>query len=434
MSRWFFALRHATRCGMRGRLNPVEHASPLRQFPARARSLGLALLASAALVRAPAPAAGETCAYVVNEDDATLSVIDTGTQRVVSHLRVGAQPTDVAVGGSASSLTLHVVNRGDDTLSIIRTAKRGSATVRVGDGPVSVALSPDGSRAYVANEGSGTVSVVNTVMATVSATIEVGGTPRDIALTPDGNLAYVATSGEDRAVVIDTAADEVLTSVMLPSAPSAVAVAPGGSLLAHAYISSTPLRAISTENQSVVRSITLPPNSVPTDLVFAPDGEAVFVGVENPDTGASIFVFDTDLEANPFRARIGLGSQVEPLGLAVTGDGRTLYVSDGAGNEVLIIDTATNTLTETTIPVGSHPRSIAIAAVSGECSVEQPNPCSGDCDGSGSVSIGELVSGVGMALRSAPSDSCLAFDPDGDGSVAVDELVAAVNAALRGCP
>lgn len=420
---------------MRGSLNPVEHASAPQHLLVRGRSLAFVLLVVAALTRPPTPAAGEVCAYVANQDDATLSVIDTATQTVVSALQVGAQPTHVAVGGSASSLILYVVNRGDDTLSIIRTTKRRSATVRVGSNPVSVAVSPDGTRAYVANEGSGTVSVVNTTAATVSTTIEVGGSPRDIALTPAGNLAYVATTGEDRAVVIDAAANRVLTNVVLSNAPSAVAVSPAGRF-AYAYVNGTPVSLVDTTTQSIVGARTLPPNSRPTDLAFAPDGATVFVGFANPEAEASIWVFDTDVLSGrpPLLARIGLGSQVEPLGLAVTGDGSALYVTNGTRNEVLIIDTATNTVSETTIPVGRGPRGIAIAAVSGGCSVDQPNPCSGDCDGSGSVSIGELVSGVGMALGSAPSDSCLAFDRDGDGSVAVNELVAAVNAALRGCP
>jgi hypothetical protein len=48
------------------------------------------------------------------------------------------------------------------------------------------------------------------------------------------------------------------------------------------------------------------------------------------------------------------------------------------------------------------------------------------------VTIGELVLSVGMALdpRSA---QCGAVDRDGSGSVTVDELVAAVGSALAGC-
>lgn len=59
--------------------------------------------------------------------------------------------------------------------------------------------------------------------------------------------------------------------------------------------------------------------------------------------------------------------------------------------------------------------------------------CAGDCDGSGGVTIGELVRGVSIALGTAPLDECNAFDSDASGAVTITELVAAVTAALDGC-
>src|SRR5215468_2107523 len=60
--------------------------------------------------------------------------------------------------------------------------------------------------------------------------------------------------------------------------------------------------------------------------------------------------------------------------------------------------------------------------------------CPGDCDGSGDVSISELVKGVNIALGTSPLSDCPAFNTNGDDMVSVSELVAAVNAALNGCP
>jgi hypothetical protein len=45
-----------------------------------------------------------------------------------------------------------------------------------------------------------------------------------------------------------------------------------------------------------------------------------------------------------------------------------------------------------------------------------------------------LVTSVGVALGTRPTDACAAADSDGSGSVTVSELVAAVGAALNGCP
>ena len=63
-----------------------------------------------------------------------------------------------------------------------------------------------------------------------------------------------------------------------------------------------------------------------------------------------------------------------------------------------------------------------------------PASCPGDCNGDGSVAINELITGVNIALGSAPLATCAAFDTSGDGTVAINELISAVNVALAGCP
>jgi hypothetical protein len=65
-------------------------------------------------------------------------------------------------------------------------------------------------------------------------------------------------------------------------------------------------------------------------------------------------------------------------------------------------------------------------------STEQP-PCVGDCDGSGTITVNELVRGVTISVESASLDTCNDFDRDGNQRVTVDELIAGVNALLSGC-
>jgi len=60
-------------------------------------------------------------------------------------------------------------------------------------------------------------------------------------------------------------------------------------------------------------------------------------------------------------------------------------------------------------------------------------PCASDCNGSGDVTVDELVRAVNIALGSGAIGSCTAADRNGNGSVTVDELVGAVGAALSGC-
>ena len=70
---------------------------------------------------------------------------------------------------------------------------------------------------------------------------------------------------------------------------------------------------------------------------------------------------------------------------------------------------------------------VAVSTVAGQV------PCVGDCSGDGSVTVDELVRGVGIAQGAGELAACPAFDSDVDGGVAINELVAAVTAALEGC-
>ena len=59
--------------------------------------------------------------------------------------------------------------------------------------------------------------------------------------------------------------------------------------------------------------------------------------------------------------------------------------------------------------------------------------CIGDCDGTGAVSVDELITMVNIALGNTPASACMAGDANGDGEITVDEIIAAVSNALAGC-
>jgi len=92
-------------------------------------------------------------------------------------------------------------------------------------------------------------------------------------------------------------------------------------------------------------------------------------------------------------------------------------------------DTATATpsatLTSTEIPTPSE--------TPPPCPTPTPVPCVGDCDGSGQVTIDEILTMVNIALGSTNISSCLAGDSNHDSSITIDEILTAVNNALNGC-
>ncbi len=60
--------------------------------------------------------------------------------------------------------------------------------------------------------------------------------------------------------------------------------------------------------------------------------------------------------------------------------------------------------------------------------------CVGDCDNSGTINVGELVTGVNIALDLRELADCPSYDNNGNGRVDINELLAAVRSALDGCP
>src|SRR5262245_50042513 len=78
----------------------------------------------------------------------------------------------------------------------------------------------------------------------------------------------------------------------------------------------------------------------------------------------------------------------------------------------------------------------AIVLVAGTSHAQRlclPPRCVGDCDGNGSITVEELVRGVGMVLDRVPVSECPSFDDDMDGTVSVAELVRSVSRLIEGC-
>src|SRR5438309_1560949 len=71
--------------------------------------------------------------------------------------------------------------------------------------------------AYVSNEKSNTISVIDTDRFTVVKTIKVGQRPRGIELTKDGKFILVAVGDDDTIQMIDAKTHEVVAT--LPSGP-----------------------------------------------------------------------------------------------------------------------------------------------------------------------------------------------------------------------
>src|SRR5437016_6418427 len=122
---------------------------------------------------------------------------------------------------SADDWLLAVANPDSNSVSIFDIkggANTRVAQVTVGTEPNGVAVSPDGSRIYVANTVSGTITVlaadrVNSAYGTPVLSIPVGTEPYGLALTASGKKLYVANSRSNSVSVIDTSTNQVVKTI-----------------------------------------------------------------------------------------------------------------------------------------------------------------------------------------------------------------------------
>ena len=115
------------------------------------------------------------------------------------------------------------VNPDDDSISVIRSDNNTRlAKITLGDEPQSVALTPDGQYAYVANAANNSVSILHildTNYATFNAVLEsqfiTGAEPWNIVTSPDGLRVFVANSAQDTITVINATTRTIIGHVNL---------------------------------------------------------------------------------------------------------------------------------------------------------------------------------------------------------------------------
>ena len=128
--------------------------------------------------------------------------IDSYTKQPVGRAMVGATPTGIALSPNGSKL--FVANHNSADVSVLSTSPLSVINrVRVGVSPARIAFAPNGSKAFVTCKGSSTVTVLDGNSGSNIGTINVGGEPMGVAVSGDNSRVYVANHADGTVSIID---------------------------------------------------------------------------------------------------------------------------------------------------------------------------------------------------------------------------------------
>jgi gliding motility-associated-like protein len=253
-----------------------------------------------------------TKAYITNEGINTVSVFNAANNSLQTTIPVGTTPWGICTSPDGS--LVYVANSGANTLSVISTVTNMVVkTITVGTAPWDVVTSPDGTQVY-ATCGNGTIAVVNTATNTVSGNIPLhaGSIPHSICVSADGSKLYVANSNSQSVSVVNLATNTVVSDISVGSVPYGMCVSPDGSKL---YVANNASNNISIVNLAD-NSVTTIPIGGPQGISLSDDGSVLYAtnSIDN-----QLWIINT--ATNAVESKITTGQFPTSLGNFVSGRG-----------------------------------------------------------------------------------------------------------------
>lgn len=153
--------------------------------------------------------------------------------------------------------------------------------------PVDLAFTPDGRRLFVANQTSGSLSLVDVEDGVVVAEVACGERPAAVVVSPDGRyaLASATYSGELRRFAIDGSRLEPAGEVRLGFEPRGIAISPQGRWAYVALTAANEVAVVDLAEMCEVERIAV--GRWPRYLCLTPDGSRLAVGASG-DGGITV--------------------------------------------------------------------------------------------------------------------------------------------------
>jgi YVTN family beta-propeller protein len=268
----------------------------------------------------------------------------------------------------------YITNETSGDMTIIDLTKlEAVATVPLGKRPRGIHASPDGQYIYIALSGTPPappgvdestlppadksadgIGVWDVKQNKLVRTLQGGSDPENFAVSQDGNTIYVSNEDASGVSFIDIPSGKLTKTIRTGDEPEGVTLTPDGKRVYSTSEDDGTLSDIDIANAKVIKTFKV--GHRPRSIVFLPDGRHGYCNAEND---GDIIYFDAVKNQAIKPILLGKPGEIKPMGLALSPDASKLYVSTGRGHMVFVVDTATNKPTGS-FEVGQRPWGIAI--------------------------------------------------------------------------
>jgi DNA-binding beta-propeller fold protein YncE len=236
------------------------------------------------------PIYGNSGVGMPGTDGSNMVVIDLASHKVVGNVDFGkgVRPHCPLFGPKNGLLyvstelekTIAIID--PSTLKIIGSVPTGQEQSHM------FTISRDGHRAYTANVGPGTVSVLDLDARKMLDIIPVSGQVQRISLSVDDKLVFTSDVTKPQLAVIDTATKKIKTWIPLPGLGYGSAPTQDGKWLVISLPLVNKVAAIDLKTMQVAHTIDVP--TKPQEVLIAPDGKTAYVSC---DQSAKVAVINT---------------------------------------------------------------------------------------------------------------------------------------------
>jgi len=312
--------------------------------------------------------------YVSDEDGGVVIVISTADDSVIARIPVGKRPRGLRVspdgtrlfvalsglpkaGPGADESKLPPADPTADGIGVVDLASlKLLRKIPGGRDPEVVDVTSDGKRLWVSNEDAAEASLVDVEAGQVIRKVPVGKEPEGVTIHPGGKVVYVTNEADNSVSVLDIETGQPVAQIATGGRPRSVAFTADGRRGFVTCETTHALTLIDAQTHTRSGELDLAGALVrPMGMVLSPDGHTLYV---SGGRGKTVHVIGLD-EAGPTVKNTIVEVGPRPWGIGITARGDRLYTANGSTGDVSVIDTATGSVSRH-VAVGGSPWGIAV--------------------------------------------------------------------------